>query len=37
MKSLILAQSKRWRDVLSMQVERKGPSGYSSGGLVSNT
>jgi len=25
--SLILAQNERWRRVLSMQVERQGPSG----------
>ena len=34
--SLILAQNERWRRVLSMQVERQGPSGPQSGGRVSN-
>jgi hypothetical protein len=34
---LILAQDERWRRASYMQVERKGPSGYSSGERVSNT
>jgi len=36
MESLILAQNKRWRRVLSMQVERQAQQCAESGGLVSN-
>ena len=37
MESLILAQDKRWRRALRMQVERWSLSGGHSGGRVSNT
>src|ERR1700743_363718 len=37
LESLILAQDERWRRAYHMQVERYGPSGYTSGERVSNT